>query len=63
MNVVASDHVIQDLQSVSFFRLIEPLEPSVPVFGKPEQKFPFVTPVRDVPDVPVKIMSFGSGHG
>jgi hypothetical protein len=36
MNMVGSNHVIQDLQTVSYSCLIEPLEPSASVFRKPE---------------------------
>jgi hypothetical protein len=32
MDVVGSNHVIQNLQTIPFSRLIEPLKPSVPVF-------------------------------
>jgi len=62
MDVVGSNHVIQDRQTISFSCLIEQMEPSVPVFREFKQEFPLVTPVGNVPDVSGEIMSLGSSH-
>ena len=61
--MVGCNHVIQDRQAVALFGYIEPLKPSSAVLGIFQEKFPFMTPMGDMPDVSRNIVSFRSRHG
>jgi hypothetical protein len=45
---------------IPIFRLKKPLQPSLAVFGKFEQEFPFMTPMGNVPNVPPDEVSLRS---
>ena len=62
MNMIRSNCIIQNYQSISFFCFIQPLKPSTSIFRKFEQKFPFVAPVSDVPYLSGYIVSLCSRH-
>ena len=63
VNVVGSDHIVQDCQTIASSGLIKPLKPSSPVLRKLQEKFPLMTSVGDMPDVSRNIVSFCSCHG
>jgi hypothetical protein len=63
MDVVGGHHIIQNLYSEALFCFKKPPDPRSAVPGKPEQKFPLVTAVGDMPDIAWKEVTVRPRHG
>ena len=62
VNMIRGHDIVEHTQAVSFFRFIEPVTPSFPVFLKPEQELLLMAPVGDVPDASRYVVSVRSRH-
>jgi hypothetical protein len=62
VDMVRGDGIVENTKTVPFLCLKKPVEPSLPVFLKFQQKFLFMTSVRYVPGTTGKIMPVGSWH-
>jgi hypothetical protein len=62
MNMVGGHHVVEHTQPEPLLGFEKPLEPSVPVFAKPEKELLLMTPVSNVPDIARYVMSACPGH-
>lgn len=60
--MIGRHHVIEDLQSIPFPGLIQPLQIAMPIPREFEQELPLVASVGNVPDVSRNEMSLCSGH-
>jgi len=60
VDMVWGHYIIQYHQTVTFPRLIQPLQPAMTVFGKFKQKFSLVAPMGNMPDMPGNVMTFRS---
>ena len=49
MDVVRSNHVIQDRQFVPFLGLVQPLQIEAAIFRELQQGLPLMAPVSDLP--------------
>jgi hypothetical protein len=62
VNVIASDHVVQDRQTIPLPRFMQPMQIAVAILGEFEEKFSFMASMGDMPDVPRNKMSLCSCH-
>jgi hypothetical protein len=56
MDVIRSHHVIQHTQAKPFSGLKKPIDPSLTITSKLQEKLPLVTTMRQVPDLSSQIM-------
>ena len=60
VDMVRRYYIIQYHQTITLPRLIQPLQPTMTVFGKFKQKFSLVTPMGNMPDMSRNVMTFRS---
>jgi hypothetical protein len=62
MNMIGSDHIVENAEPIAFFSLKKPSDPVPAISSKFEQEFFFVTAMRDVPDVPWQKVATSARH-
>jgi len=62
MNVVRSHHVTEHAEAIALFGFKNPLEITAAISCEFQKEFLFMTPMRNVPDMPWDVMSVCSWH-